>query len=152
MPAALLSLATASPPFDLPQDQVAAEARALFGPRFAEFERMSKVFESTGIERRQGARPISWFRDTHGWPERTAVYLEAGEQLFVEAAEKALATAGLPATDVDQVVTVSSTGVATPSLEARAFTADTTVADTGSLRLPPRRRQGGGGLRDRAEA
>ena len=119
-PASLLSLATASPPHDLPQDEVAAVARELFGPRFAEFERMSRVFESTGIERRQGARPISWFREPKGWPERTAVYLEVGEALFVEAAERALAAAGLTAADVDQIVTVSSTGVATPSLEARA--------------------------------
>ncbi len=120
--ASLLSLATANPPHDLPQDEVAEAARALFGPRFAEFERMSKVFESTGIVRRQGARPIDWFREPRGWPERTAVYLEAGEALFVEAAERALTAAGLSAADVDQVVTVSSTGVATPSLEARAFT------------------------------
>lgn len=120
--ASLLSLATANPPHDLPQDEVAAMARELFGPRFAEFERMARVFETTGIARRQGPRPIDWYREPKGWPERTAVYLEAGEALFVEAAEKALASAGVGAAEVDQIVTVSSTGVATPSLEARAFT------------------------------
>ena len=40
--------------------------------------------------------------------------------LFVDAASRALDAAGLGALDVDTVVTVSSTGIATPSLEARA--------------------------------
>ena len=39
--------------------------------------------------------------------------------LFVRAARSALDRAGLAARDVDVIVTVSSTGVATPSLEAR---------------------------------
>jgi alkylresorcinol/alkylpyrone synthase len=55
-----------------------------------------------------------------GWSERTAAYLEGGTQLFIDAATSALAEAGLNADEVDTIVTVSSTGVATPSLEARA--------------------------------
>ena len=38
---------------------------------------------------------------------------------MVDAASKALAAAGIRAQDVDTIVTVSSTGIATPSLEAR---------------------------------
>ena len=55
------------------------------------------------------------------WPERTAAYLEGATQLFEEAATKALVHAGLTATDIDAIVTVSSTGIATPSLEVRCF-------------------------------
>ncbi|EJT01355.1 chalcone synthase (plasmid) [Rhizobium sp. CCGE 510] len=39
--------------------------------------------------------------------------------MFVAAASKALASAGLAAGDADTIATVSSTGIATPSLEAR---------------------------------
>jgi alkylresorcinol/alkylpyrone synthase len=55
----------------------------------------------------------------HGWRDRNAVYLEAAEALFVEAATAAMEKAGLAPDQIDGVVTVSTTGIATPSLEAR---------------------------------
>jgi alkylresorcinol/alkylpyrone synthase len=55
----------------------------------------------------------------HGWHDRNAVYLEAAESLFVEAASAAIEKAGLAPDQIDGVVTVSTTGIATPSLEAR---------------------------------
>ena len=42
-----------------------------------------------------------------------------GEALFIDAAQKALASAQLVGGDIDTVVTVCSTGIAAPSLEAR---------------------------------
>jgi alkylresorcinol/alkylpyrone synthase len=119
--AALLSLATAVPPNVLRQRDVAEAASAHFGSRYPDFERLARVFETTGIFTRRSVRPIEWFAEPRGWPERTAAYLEGAQALFVEAAEAALAAAGLAADAVDTVVTVSSTGIATPSLEARVF-------------------------------
>lgn len=114
----LLSVATAAPPNVLVQSEVAEAARGLFA-RYPEFERLSAVFETTGIITRRSVAPIDWFFQPQGWPERTRAYLEGADALFVEAAEKALASAGLTASEIDTVVTVSSTGIATPSLEAR---------------------------------
>lgn len=119
----MLSIATANPPMDLPQTEVAAAARALFDTRYPEFRRLSRVFETSGIDHRQSARPIPWFAEPHDWPDRTAVYLEAADALFIDAATRALAEAGVEAAEVDQVVTVSSTGVATPSIDARVHAA-----------------------------
>jgi alkylresorcinol/alkylpyrone synthase len=116
--AALLSVATAVPPNILVQSEVATAARAMFSG-YREFERLSAVFETTGIITRRSVVPLDWFFQPRGWPDRTQAYLEGADALFVEAAEKALAGAGLSAADVDTVVTVSSTGIATPSLEAR---------------------------------
>ncbi len=117
----LLSLATAVPPHVLVQRDVAQAAQALFGGRYDEFGRLARVFETTGIVKRHGVRPIEWYVEPRGWPERTAAYLEGAQDLFVEAASKALEEAGLTAREVDTVVTISSTGIATPSLEARVF-------------------------------
>jgi alkylresorcinol/alkylpyrone synthase len=93
----------------------------MFAGKLRDFDRLSAVFTTTGIRTRQSVMPIEWFFDARGWPDRTAAYLEGAGNLFVEAASKALAAAGLEASDVDTIVTVSSTGIATPSLEARAF-------------------------------
>jgi alkylresorcinol/alkylpyrone synthase len=100
---------------------VARLARTIFGPKFGDFERLAKVFATTGILQRQAVRPMEWYEAPRGWLERTEAYLDAGTTLFIEAAQAALAAAGLKAADVDTVVTVSSTGIATPSLEARAL-------------------------------
>lgn len=120
-PVSLLSLATASPPFTLQQVEVEQVARELFAASFPQFERMAPVFTTAGIKTRQVVRPIEWYLQPRGWPERTEAYLEGAVDLFVDAATRALDQAGLTGAEVDTIVTVSSTGIATPSLEARAM-------------------------------
>ena len=117
--AALVSLATSVPPHIFLQKDVLTAAWNVFGPRFPEFERFSSIFSNTGIVKRHGVKPFGWYLERRGWPERTEAFLEGAEALFVDVAEKALASAQLAGGDIDTVVTVSSTGIATPSLEAR---------------------------------
>ena len=116
----LLSLATAVPPHVIEQAQAKALARESFG-RKALFDRLSGVFDNAGIARRHIVAPHEWYVQSHGWHDRNALYLDAAEQLFVDAATAAIAKAGLAPDQIDGVVTVSTTGIATPSLEARAF-------------------------------
>jgi alkylresorcinol/alkylpyrone synthase len=117
--AALLSLATSVPPYTFLQKDVQAAAWHILGSRFPDFERFASIFTNTGIIRRYGVKPFDWYLTPRGWPERTQAFLEGAEALYVDVAEKALAGAGLRAADVDTVVTVCSTGIATPSLDAR---------------------------------
>ena len=116
----LIALATAVPQHIMTQAEVAERTRRVFGLKMPEFERLAPVFENAGINKRHSVRPGAWYEEPHSWTDRTAVYLEGATELFVSATRKALAQAGLNATDVDAIVTVSSTGIATPSLEARA--------------------------------
>ncbi len=115
----LLSVATAVPPHLLPQADAAATARRLFSHRYAAFERLARVFETSGIRQRYTVKPLDWYTAALDWPERNAAYLEGAQALFVDAATAALARADCRADAVDTIVTVSSTGIATPSLEAR---------------------------------
>ena len=129
--AALISLATAVPPNVFLQKDVLAAAWDVFGPRLPQFETLSSIFANTGIIKRHGVKPFDWYLQPRGWPERTEAFLEGAEALFVEVAEKALANAQLAASEIDTIVTVCSTGIATPSLEARVagrmgFRSDTT--------------------------
>ena len=118
-PCSLLSLATAVPPHVVEQSEAKARARAAFGGKKALFDRLSTVFDNAGIARRHIVAPQDWYMHGHGWHERNAVYLEASEQLFIDAARAAIEKAGLTPDQIDGVVTVSTTGIATPSLEAR---------------------------------
>jgi alkylresorcinol/alkylpyrone synthase len=120
-PCSLLSLATAVPPHVIPQADAKARAREAFGGRKALFDRLSGVFDNAGIAQRHIVAPQEWYLGDHGWHDRNAVYLEASEILFLDAAGKAIEQAGLVPADIDGVVTVSTTGIATPSLEARVL-------------------------------
>src|SRR3954466_11248531 len=117
--AALMSLATSVPPHQFRQNEVMEAARVVLSPRFPQFDTMASLFANTGIRQRYGVKPIEWYMERRGWPERTEAYLEGAEALFVDAANKALAQADLAAADIDTIVSVSSTGIATPTLEAR---------------------------------
>ncbi|HVM22343.1 MAG TPA: type III polyketide synthase [Sphingomicrobium sp.] len=114
----LLSLATAVPPHVVEQDVAKDLARRAFR-RKGLFDKLAPVFDNAGIAKRHVAAPASWYEAPHGWAERNAVYLAACDDLFLRAARSAIHSAGLTPGDIDGVVTVSTTGIATPSLEAR---------------------------------
>ncbi|HEX7967976.1 MAG TPA: type III polyketide synthase, partial [Stellaceae bacterium] len=116
----LIALATAVPPYALGQPEVTLRARHLFAERAgADLDRLMPVFANAGIERRYSSVPIDWYERNHGWAERNALYLENATTLLEQAARDALALAGLAPADIDTVVVVSTTGIATPSLDAR---------------------------------
>ena len=117
--ALLRSLATAVPPHVLEQGDVAQAADALFSGRMANFERLKPVFDNAGIARRYSACAADWYTQPNDWRTRNDAYVRVSGELFIEVAEKALAKAGLTAAEVDTIVMVSSTGIATPTIEAR---------------------------------
>jgi alkylresorcinol/alkylpyrone synthase len=115
-----MSLATAVPPYVIEQSDVARHAKRLFADRVPDFEKFLRLFDSAHITRRYAVCAPEWYLAEQGWPDRTAAYLETATDLFTKVAQEAIDKAGLTAADIDTVVTVSSTGIATPSLEARA--------------------------------
>jgi alkylresorcinol/alkylpyrone synthase len=115
----LVALATATPAHVLEQDAAAALAAEAFAGKGFRTPDLLSIFRNTGIRTRRGVKPIEWYAQPHDWPERNAIYLENAEALYVEVASAVLAKAGLAADEVGQLVTVSSSGIATPSLEAR---------------------------------
>jgi alkylresorcinol/alkylpyrone synthase len=120
-PVRLCGLGTAVPPHELPQDIVQAAAQRLLAPRFPDFERLSKSFVSSGVRMRYSVVPLSWFEQPRNWQQRNEAYLEGATQLFLAAARAALDASNLSPAEIDTVVTVSSTGIATPTLEARTM-------------------------------
>jgi alkylresorcinol/alkylpyrone synthase len=107
------------PPHRFSQDEARAAAARVFAGAFDDLDRLLPLYANSGIERRRSARPLEWHAAGHGFATRNAAFLEAADDLLAEAATRAVAAAGHTIADVDQVVTVCSTGIATPSLEAR---------------------------------
>ncbi len=122
--ARLLGLATAVPEYVARQEDVKAVLASLLAAGApgedlgANWSRLLSVFDHGGIETRRLCMPLDWYAADHTFGERNDRYLEHALALSSEAASRALERAQLSPRDVDHIVFVSSTGVATPSLDA----------------------------------
>ncbi len=116
----LHGLSTSLPPHCLAQTDVKERASIIFGQKYPQFDRLSKTFDTAGIEQRFSVVPIDWFLEDHGWADRNTAFMTGAKAMFIAAAQRALGNAGWTSADVDCVVSVTSTGIATPSLEAQA--------------------------------
>jgi alkylresorcinol/alkylpyrone synthase len=111
-------VATAVPPTILRQDDVIARVSRLFGGSSSAIDRLLPAFSNAGIGKRHSCVPVEWFERDHGWVERGQLYREHAVNLLEEAARHCIARAGCDYVDIDAIVTVSTTGITTPSLDA----------------------------------
>jgi alkylresorcinol/alkylpyrone synthase len=113
----LLALSTAVPPYALDQRDVCTRASRVLGGRL-DLEKLLPVFANAGIERRYSCVPIEWYEQSHGWRERTQLFVDNAVALLERITLDCLDQAGLERDDIDAIVVASTTGIATPSLDA----------------------------------
>jgi alkylresorcinol/alkylpyrone synthase len=113
------SVATAVPATRVDQDQAEAFARLRFAGRLPDLERLLPLFANAGIRTRYFAAPREWFEVEHDLAAKSALYVSEATRLSAEAAGSALARAGLGPADIDYIIYVNTTGLATPSIDAR---------------------------------
>ena len=132
MSPSILSLATAEAPWVASQSAVEEVAQHLF--EGADFDRaaLRSVFENAGIARRTFARPLESYLEPLGPAQRAASFQEVARSMLHSAAARAL-TPQL-ARQVTHIVTVSSSGIATPTLECSLMPA--LELSPAALRIP----------------
>ena len=116
--AAVVAVATASAPHRLPQAEVRGFARRFFARDFTAIDRLLPAFDNSGIGERQLASPIEWYEVPHSFAEKNEVYRRCALDMAHRAGAEALRRAGVPARDIAALVFVSTTGIATPSLDS----------------------------------
>jgi alkylresorcinol/alkylpyrone synthase len=80
---------------------------------------LERLHAATGVRTRHLALPLDSYRDLAGFAAANDAFIDVGVELGERAITGALERAGLSAADVDLLMTVSVTGVAAPSLDAR---------------------------------
>ena len=120
----ILSVATANPPFRLPQSEAAFRAKQLF----PHLRKLWPLYENTGIEFRYNCEPIEWYLRPHSWEERTQSFHRHALDLLEQVTVKATEAAGVGLDAIDMIVTNTITGLAIPSLDAMLLN---------RLKLPP---------------
>ena len=114
----IISAATALPPNRFTQTQIRdAMAQVIRGDRA--IERLLPVFDRTGVETRYFARPLEWYAQGQSFEARNDAYTECGVELVERAARSCLERADVGADQIDSVLCVTTTGLTTPSLDAR---------------------------------
>lgn len=84
----------------------------------AELERLVPVFDRSGVDTRHLVHPPSWYVEGRSFDERNREYAIQGLDLAERAARECLARAGVGPDEIDHVFFVTTTGLATPSLDA----------------------------------
>lgn len=129
----IVAAATAFPPHVATQGEVRDALGSIFADRLPGLESALAVFDHARIERRNFMRPLDWYAAPRTPAECNRVYLEEGLVLLAESAKDCLARAGQPPETVDQVIAVSSSGHATPTLDARLINRLNLRRDTNRL-------------------
>jgi alkylresorcinol/alkylpyrone synthase len=114
----LLGVATAVPRHRMTQSDVMARVRRVFAHNSSEIERLMGIYGNAGIDSRYSCVPLEWYEQSHGWGEKNRLFLENAVDLLTRAAQQVLDQTGLSVEDIDGIVAVSTTGIATPSLDA----------------------------------
>ena len=115
----IASVATAVPPFPIGQDEVVDFIERHFLGDSHHLQLLRSVCVNAEISTRYASAPIEWYETEHGWQQKNEVFIEVSLSLFKRAATEAVEAAGLQFSDIDAIVSVSSTGISVPSLEAR---------------------------------
>jgi alkylresorcinol/alkylpyrone synthase len=80
-------------------------------------ERIERLFANTGIDQRHLARPVEWYATARGAGERNRLAAELALHHGAHAARVAMARAEIEPSDVDTIVSVSTTVVQSPALD-----------------------------------
>lgn len=120
----IISVAEVTPPFEVNQNQASEFARELFADSFKDIERLLRAFQNGQIEKRHFVKNLDWFKEERTFEEKNSAYIESAVKLGKEAIEKCLTNAdfltrNIPYQEIDIIFYISTTGIATPSIEAR---------------------------------
>lgn len=115
----IIATAPVVPPHKLTQDQI----RRFVGTHFSEsglpIDRLLDVFTNSGIDERYFSVPIDWHQQDRTFLEKNDQYINSACEIGERASRECLEAAGCEPNEVDYLVYVSTTGLATPSIDAR---------------------------------
>ena len=115
----LVTVGTAVPPYCFEQQEIREWVHQHFQEKLECTQSLIGVFDNVHVHRRFFCVPLEWFEHPHTFSEKNGEYIRWSERLSIEAIERCLEKADLGPQDVDHLVFVSTSGMSTPSIDAR---------------------------------
>jgi alkylresorcinol/alkylpyrone synthase len=117
------------PPHYYDQETLLAALRQRWSDRYFNPERLERLHKNVLVGGRHLALPIEEYSTLTTWGKANDAWIRVAQEVGAQAVLDGLAKAGLSTDDVDSLIFVTVTGVATPSIDARLMN---------RLSLPPR--------------
>ncbi len=114
----IVGIGTAVPVHQLNQDDVRSFAHDMFAQDFTDITRLLPVFTNAGIDTRHFAEPRTWYAEPKEFVEANSASVRHALDIAELSAQRAMQASGCTPQEIGSVVVVSSTGIATPSLDA----------------------------------
>jgi len=106
-------------PHKILQQEVKEQAQIMFSKDFPQTNRLIFAFDNTEIITRNFCKPLSFYTSTTTFEQRNLEYISTALEYSVEAVEAAVKKAGIDKMDITDVLFVSTSGLATPSMDAQ---------------------------------
>jgi alkylresorcinol/alkylpyrone synthase len=105
-------------PYRIPQQEAKKRARAMFVENFPQVDRLIQAFDNTEIVTRNFCEPVSYYITPNTFEERNEEYLQQALMWSIKAIENCIDTANIDKSEITDLLFVSTTGLATPSIDA----------------------------------
>jgi alkylresorcinol/alkylpyrone synthase len=120
----ILSVGTFDPPHMITQELAITKAKEHFRLGFTDVARLISIFRNTEIKKRHFSVPLEWFLVEHSLQDRNDTYIQCAVEFGIEAIRACRGNAHflrseIPCSEIDAIFFVSTTGMSTPSIEAR---------------------------------
>ncbi len=125
----IAAVGSALPPHYYDQETLLAALRDRWSDRYFNLDRLERLHKNVLVGGRHLALPMEEYAELTTWGKANDAWIRVAQEVGEEAVRKALDRAGLSTSDVDALISVTVTGVATPSIDARLMN---------RLGLPPR--------------
>jgi len=114
------AVGTALPSYKVSQEECKAFMLNLYGEVYdKKQDRLLEIVDHTAIDSRYFCVPAEWFAVSRSFEEKNNLYIEEGLKLSERAIENVLQDAGIDYGDIDCILFVSTTGLSTPTMDAR---------------------------------
>lgn len=100
------------------QQEVKEYAKEFFSPYFPQIEKLISIFDNTEIKFRNFCKPLESYVLHNSFQKKNSEYVRCSLEFSIQAIEECLTKANLKKEEITDIIFVSSTGLATPSLDA----------------------------------
>ncbi|MFC4022983.1 type III polyketide synthase [Oceanobacillus longus] len=124
----ICSIGLGIPEFAIEQQQIKQIVQKIFSYSDKQINRLLPVFDNAAVNNRQFVVDQSWFLKEHTFKEKNDLYQEAAKRYSLAAIDDCLKNSDflnseMPYEAIDMIIFVSSTGIATPSMDVHLMNA-----------------------------